>query len=262
MKTRIEFGVASHVGMVRTENQDCYGHFPTSANGQAGDGVQLFIVADGMGGQRSGKLASDMAVRTVAKAYFQSADPGMAGRLEEAFRTANEAVFSYGSAHQESAGMGTTCVALVLREQHAWIAHIGDSRIYHIGKRGIAQLTNDHTKVAEMRRRGILTDEEAQTHPDRHQLYRALGVRPQADVDILSDILVGTKEHFLLCTDGVYEYVADREMHDLVMNSAPQEACDRIVLLANERGGHDNSTVCVVRVQHTNSFLEHMRWEQ
>ena len=261
MKTRIEYGVASHVGMVRSENQDCYGMFP-AVNGQAGNGVHLFIVADGMGGQRSGKLASDLAVRTVSEAYFQSADPQVASRLESAFRTANEAVFAYGSSHEDSAGMGTTCVALVLREQHASIAHIGDSRIYHIGKRGIMQLTKDHTKVAEMCRRGILTDEEAQTHPDRHQLYRALGVRAEAAVDIVPDFTVGTKEHFLLCTDGVYEYVTDQEMHDVVTSRSPQEACDRIVLLANERGGHDNSTVCVVRVQHTNSFLEHMRWEQ
>jgi protein phosphatase len=248
--------------MVRTENQDCYGMFPAGGNGTAGDGAHLFIVADGMGGQRSGKLASDLAVRAVSAAWFQSTDPEVASRLEAAFRTANEAVFAYGSAHEDSAGMGTTCVALVLREQHACIAHIGDSRIYHIGKRGIVQLTSDHTKVAEMRRRGILTEEEALTHPDRHQLYRALGVRAEATVDIVPDFTVGTKEHFLLCTDGVYEYVTDQELHDLVTSRSPQEACDRIVLLANERGGHDNSTVCVVRVQYTNSFLEHMRWEQ
>ena len=262
MKAVIEFGIATHVGMVRTENQDCYGEFPVNRRDIEDEGGKLFIVADGMGGHRAGRLASEIAVRTIAASYYETNGSSITERLQTAFQTANSVIYTHGVLHPEHAGLGTTCVALVLKDQGATIAHIGDSRVYRINKHGIWQLTQDHTKVAEMQRRGIITADEALTHPEKHHLYRALGVREGTEVDIISDISCMTREYFLLCTDGLYEYVTDAEMKKLVLSHPPQEACDRMILHANERGGHDNSTVCVARAHYTGSFLGRIKsWE-
>ncbi len=259
-KAHIEFGMATHIGMVREENQDNHGHFQQNHPGIEDEFGELFIVADGMGGHRAGRLASDLAVKTLSDTYFSTRNGTISERLQAAFRYANDMIYRESTEASDHAGMGTTCVALVLKDHRAFVGHIGDSRVYRINRSRIIQLTNDHTKVAEMHRRGIITEEEILTHPERHHLYRALGVRPEAEVDILSDISISTKEYFLLCSDGLYEYVSDDEMKQIVLSKSPQIACDTMIYMANERGGMDNSTVCVVRVDYSSSFLNRLGW--
>ncbi len=251
----ITFGACSDVGRSRSENQDSYGKFPEDSDDITLPKGQLFIVADGMGGQKGGREASTIAVDTINQYYFSDPDSDIVKSLALSLQKANEAIFDYSTTHAGYTNMGTTCSALVLKDNRAYIAHVGDSRIYRVTKGNIIQLTDDHSNVAEMQRRGMLTKEEAKHHPERSHLYRALGVRAEVSIDIIKDIQLGTSDSFLLCSDGLINHVEDDEMLKMVKKLPPQEACNELVDMANDRGGYDNITVLVVCVELTNSFL-------
>ena len=244
----LSFGNFSHVGMIRSENQDSYGKFPEGNLDLNYPGGQLFIIADGMGGQNAGREASRLAVRTLAEKYYAGERGEVVEDLRSSFAAANEAIYRKSTSGPEYHGMGTTCVALVLKNGHAFIGNIGDSRVYEIHQQGITQLTNDHSKVAEMVRRGIITKEEARTHPERSHLYRAMGPRPSAEVDFFDKIPVASNRWYLMCTDGLFNHVDDEEMRRVVLSSSPDKACRHLVQIANERGGTDNITVQVIHV--------------
>ena len=261
-KAIILFGAASDVGVVREENQDAIGSFPPDTLNIETQKGMIFIVADGMGGHRGGRTASSMAVMTIPEVYFSMRGATVAASLQRAFQTANTRIYEKSLSDPACSGMGTTCVVLVLQETNAYIGHIGDSRVYRITRNKVIQLTNDHSKVAEMVRRGIITREEARTHPERSHLYRALGVRAETDIDVIADIALTTSESFLLCSDGLYEYVDEQEMQSVVLAKKPQDACDHLVARANERGGRDNISVMIVTVNYSGSFLDKlMLWE-
>lgn len=244
----IDFGASTDVGMVRHDNQDTFGIFPPDGNNDLPSRGRLFIVADGMGGHKGGKVASELAVRTIGEVYFSNGNESVQESLVNAFHAANEVVSSASKKDPALSGMGTTCVAMVAKGSSVFVAHIGDSRVYHVTRESIFQLTEDHTAVGEMQRRGILTAEEARNHPDRSVLYRALGTKPEAAADVQSELIVFGEEWFVLCTDGLSNMVADDEIHDITVAQPPQNACNQLVSLANERGGIDNITVIVVRV--------------
>jgi protein phosphatase len=247
VKTLI-IGSSTHVGRVRADNQDFFGKFPGDSLDLSAPKGQLFIVADGMGGHKAGRMASELAVNTLSKTYFSSTSVDILESLRAAFQAANTEIFTYGSNNPGFTGMGTTCCALVLRDGRAFIGHIGDSRIYQITKRRITQLTQDHSKVAEMVRRGIITKEEARTHPERSHLYRALGTRPTLEADFFDDIPLTRTKSFLMCTDGLYNHIEEWELHQTVLSHAPQEACTLLVDMANDRGGQDNITVQIIQL--------------
>jgi serine/threonine protein phosphatase PrpC len=256
----VTFGSASDVGVVREENQDCLGKFPEESLDFSTPPGLLFVVADGMGGHRGGRVASQLAVQAMAEKYFMApANESVAHRLKEAVNAANTRIYEYSLEHPDFNGMGTTCVALVLAGDKACIAHVGDSRIYRISNKKIMQLTEDHSKVAEMERRGILTKEEARLHPERSQLYRALGIRPKMEVDINDGIALRPGDYFVLCSDGLSNMVEDDEINEIVLKHPPQEACDVLVDLANQRGGFDNITVEVVQIDGSDSFLNKLK---
>jgi serine/threonine protein phosphatase PrpC len=245
---KISFGNESHIGSVRSENQDSFGKFPDGNLDLNCPGGQLFVIADGMGGQNAGREASTIAVREIGAAYYAGTEPSVVGNLRRAFSAANEAIYRKSGTGPQYRGMGTTCVALVLRDGHAYIGNIGDSRVYKVNHRGITQITHDHSKVAEMVRRGIISREEARNHPERSHLYRAMGPRPSAEVDFFDDMPLSSSRCYLMCTDGLFNHVEDEEMRQIVLAQAPERACRQLIQLANERGGSDNITVQVVRV--------------
>lgn len=247
-KASITFGSCSDVGMVRHENQDYYGKFPEDTLDVTSPKGQLFIVADGMGGHEGGREASEMAVQSIQEAFFSDPTEPITESLRKAFAVANANIYEFSMVNPRFMSMGTTCSALVVKDNHGYIGHIGDSRIYRITESSIAQLTDDHSKVAEMQRRGIITKEEAKYHPERSQLYRAVGVRPAAEGDVMNNIELHANEYFLLCTDGLVNFVEDNELKDVVLSHEPQEACEALVALANQRGGSDNITAIVVRI--------------
>lgn len=234
-------GVASVPGRTRTENEDAYGHF-WGENEEDG----LFIVADGMGGHVRGQEASETAVTVIRDVYFDCSEEPVPGRLRRAFHRANEVVHAEADADEQERSMGTTATALALVGGRPYVAHVGDSRAYRFRDGTGRQLTHDHTLVQEMRRDGILTDEQAQTHPRRGTLTQAIGVQPTIEVELVEVEAPRTGDHFLLCTDGL-EALSEEKLRTVVLEKAPQAACEQLVELTNERGGYDNATALVVQ---------------
>lgn len=255
MVRTITFGSATHPGMVRKDNQDNSGKFPADSLDLSTPKGQLFIIADGMGGHQAGRKASEMAVQHLAETYLATPEDDILAALRLGFGKANEQIYRCSLENPEYRGMGTTCSALVLKGSRGFFGHVGDSRIYRIGKRKMQQLTKDHSKVAELVRRGILSKEEARHHPERSHLYRALGTRPAAEVDFSDEIVLDSSKTFLLCSDGLFNHVEEKEMQKIALAYAPEEACKALIELANQRGGTDNITVQVVKLTVATSLL-------
>jgi len=244
----VSFAQRSEVGRVRTENQDSCGKFPEASWSLAEPQGLLFVVADGMGGHMRGREASALAVQTLQEDYFANPSPTIAARLQRAFHSANARIYEYAQSFADDHVMGTTCSALLLKDAMAYIAHVGDSRIYRINRDGIWQLTHDHTEAADLVQRGILTEHEAQNHPERSMLTRALGIELTLEVDLRESIPIQIGDYFLLCTDGLVKVDA-QEIKKAVIKQAPEQACEQLIQLALARGGHDNVTVQVARVK-------------
>ncbi len=143
--------------------------------------------------------------------------------------------------------MGTTCTVMALVNGHLHMAHVGDSRAYRIDKHGMQQLTRDHTLVEELRRQGVLTADEARTHPRRHALTRALGIQPDLKVDVHEAMPVVAAQSYLLGSDGLAP-VSEEEVWQVILTEPPQQACEHLVQMANDRGGPDNITVLIVSI--------------
>lgn len=241
------FSGLSDRGWVRTENEDSYGKFPEDNHDLTHPAGQLFVVADGMGGHLGGREASSIAVKTVQETFFRNPQQDVAERLRHAFEAANSQILTSASQDPHLFGMGTTCTALVLQVDRVCVAHVGDSRAYRINSSTIERLTRDHSHVEDLRRQGILTEKEAREHPSRSILNRALGSEDTIEIDILEDISLESGDHFLLCTDGLAK-VEREELEEIVLKYSPETACKKLIQLANDRGGEDNVTVQIVRI--------------
>jgi PPM family protein phosphatase len=250
----LRFGQSTDVGMVRTNNQDAVlSFFYTSRSAEERPDFGLFIVADGMGGHHDGEKASAMTIRTVAaqitnNIYLPLLNGGIEDRpplseiLVEAVQKANSDVIS-----QVPEG-GTTVTAAALIGDLAYIVHVGDSRAYLITKDGLEQITRDHSLVQRLIELDQLTSEEAAGHPQTNVLYRAIGQSETLEVDAITRRLP-PNSRLLLCSDGLWNQVKDKELGEIVMaHDNPQEACDKLVALANTRGGTDNITAILLQV--------------
>jgi serine/threonine protein phosphatase PrpC len=173
-----------------------------------------------------------------------------------AVKEANETIYTKAQNSKDFKKMGTTCVILIIKGDIASIAHVGDSRIYKIENNDIEQLTIDHTQVQEMLNRGILTPKEAEHHPSRSILARALGADSTVECDIKADIPLKAGQIFLLCTDGLAN-VNPGEIKEIVKSYDPENACNKLIRLANDRGGRDNVTVQIIKVKsHQNIYQQ------
>ncbi len=250
----ITFGQASDVGMVRNNNQDAiYSFFSTLRSSEEHPDFGLFIVADGMGGHHDGEKASAITVRTVAlevtKTIFA---PLLAGDTQdqppitEAITAAIEKANAEVIRHVPDGG--TTFTAACIIGDLAYISHVGDSRIYLITKDSIDQLTRDHSLVQRLIELDQLTPAEAAEHPNKNMLYRALGQNELVEIDITTRRLP-PKSRLLLCSDGLWNQVENNELLDVVKQAAtPQDACNKLVALANKRGGNDNISVVILNM--------------
>ena len=252
IKLEIDYAGISDIGKVRPENQDTLGKFPEYTNDIYRPKGILFIIADGMGGHEKGKIASNIAVETIGKNYFSIYSKNISESLRQAFEIANDKIFNYSSKELQSRKMGTTCTALVLNNNNAFIAHIGDSRIYGISDNNIKQLTHDHTAVNEMFRKGILSREEADIYPNKSMLVRAMGVESQIDIEIKDNIHIKSGDYFVLCSDGLSS-INKNEIKEIVLSNSPEEASKIFVNLANERDGKDNVSVQVIKIKYANT---------
>jgi PPM family protein phosphatase len=250
------YGLGSDVGMVRNNNQDSmFAMFSSTVSVEDQPDFGLFIVADGMGGHHDGERASAIAVRSIAKhvvdnfyrslvgAASPDADrPIISEVLSEAFQKANEMVSA------EIPEGGTTVTAAALLGDLVYIAHVGDSRAYMITSESIEQITRDHSLVQRLIELDQLTPEEAAAHPQRNVLYRAIGQSENLEVDVLTHRLPANAR-LLLCSDGLWNQVSEQSLLQIVQSSrGPQDACDHLITLANDRGGPDNITVLLVQV--------------
>jgi protein phosphatase len=215
----------------------------------------LFAVADGMGGHAAGEVASKLAIDTLQEVLRRDA-PGHslattdeAGTwLREAVVEANRRIWDSIRLHEERRGMGTTVVALLRAGDDAVIGHVGDSRIYLLRGDTLHRMTSDHSWVNEQVKLGLLSDDEAQRHPMRNIVTRALGSRPEVAVDLVTaGVLPG--DVFVLCSDGLNTMLADDEIRAIVASHRedPEAASTELVHAANQRGGEDNVTVVVIR---------------
>ncbi|MBK6433155.1 Stp1/IreP family PP2C-type Ser/Thr phosphatase [Candidatus Amarolinea dominans] len=238
----------SDVGRARDHQEDASGIFKPSDPALLARRGELFIVADGMGGHNAGEVASQMALSELQRVYFSDASPDPQAALAQSLQAANQAIYQLSRADARQMGMGTTVAMAVVRNQEIFISNVGDSRVYLIRSGQISQVTRDHSWVEEQVRAGVLTPEQAHSHPQRNIITRALGTGPTVEPEFytgamqLGDILV-------LCSDGLTGHVADAEILLLAGENPPRVAAQRLIELANERGGSDNITALVVRAE-------------
>ncbi|MFN8524111.1 MAG: Stp1/IreP family PP2C-type Ser/Thr phosphatase [Chloroflexota bacterium] len=239
-------GQRTDKGRVRSDNEDSILCEPADDARVTGQGL-FCAVADGMGGHAAGEVASRMAVET-ARDVFYNVEAESAGlALAQAIRVANHEIYVAGEDDPSRNHMGSTMTALVIQGDAAVVAHVGDSRCYLLQDGAIRQVTRDHSWVAEQVEAGTLTAEEARTHPRRNVITRALGLRPDVEVEVYTEPLAaGTV--LVLCSDGLHGLVTDQEINTIASSLAPQLAAERLVDLANERGGPDNISAIVVHM--------------
>lgn len=231
-------------GKVRSSNQDSY------AAGEFRNGVAWAVVCDGMGGSVGGNIASSTAVRSISErittAYRENmSSSSIRNLLVTAITNANFEIFDMATANPELSGMGTTVVAAIMDEETLYVAHAGDSRAYVLDKKGITQITRDHSLVQKMIENGEITAEEATRHPSKNLITRALGVDENLRVDF-NEAPCAEGTMLLICTDGLTNYVSDDEILETVLGGRHTDFAGTLVDLANEHGGGDNITVVAV----------------
>jgi len=251
---KLTLGCASDVGQMRHHNEDVLLTLETSQLGdQAIDTLGWFALADGMGGHQSGEKASALAVRVVTHSLLteilrpylfneprDASQPSLSEVLVNAVQAANKAV------HDKVPDGGTTLTCALVLGSRLYLAHVGDSRAYLFAGDKLRQITRDHSLVDRLVELGQISSDEALNHPQRNVLYRAVGQGEALEVDTYIESLPSTYR-LLLCCDGLWGMVGDDQLTQVVRSApTPQEACDRLVELANAAGGKDNITVAVV----------------
>jgi serine/threonine protein phosphatase PrpC len=242
-KLNLEVGARTETGYVRNENQDRMSWAPVPWG-------QLYIIADGMGGHAGGSKAAELTIRGLEKSLTEaSKNLPVEEAIHNAFKKTNRDV--YDQAHMgdpTTEGMGSTAVMLLIFNQIAKIAHVGDSRAYLYRKGKLSQLTKDHTQVQRMVDAGMLTPEQARNHPSASILDRAIGNRPNVTIDISSDLILKNGDGILLCSDGLSGYADDQEIEAAMDDSlTSQENVDRLINMALQKGGGDNVTIQFIR---------------
>ncbi|MBP1757303.1 MAG: protein phosphatase [Firmicutes bacterium] len=249
MTEKLKFAAASHVGLVRENNEDSY------AIVYPGVGYPLaLILADGMGGHSKGEVASRIAVEFIASFLREDlvtprslADIGK--RLPELIKKANIKVYLASLDHEENRGMGTTLTTLVIKNDRLTFAHIGDCRAYLLHNNILKQLTIDHTLVQEMVDAGSLTAEETQNHPRRNVLTRALGFPEFISPDV-AQVPVAAGDTIILCSDGLHGFVPDQAIARFAQAAeSPEQLVDQLIQAALSAGGEDNVTILAVQVK-------------
>jgi protein phosphatase len=247
----LEFVSLTDVGRVRDHNEDYLGHSSPATPAQARSHGWLFVLADGVGGQEKGEVASKTAVESMVAAFPNTKDgESHSTVLQRLVQQANTSVFEASvTGARSSAGMATTIVACALRYDRVSVAHVGDSRCYLIRNGKAAQITRDHTIASEQVRLGLVTAQEAAEGETSHILSRSLGTELVANIDT-NDHQVFAGDVLLLCSDGLHGSVDGSEMAAVCGHGQDLPgAAQKLVALANDRGGGDNISVQLIRVR-------------
>jgi protein phosphatase len=241
-------GAITDVGKVRAINED---------NLIVEENLGLFMVADGVGGQNAGEVASKMVVETI-RSHLNDKENPLVGENREEFsqdtnrmlsgiRLTNSAIYEAGQRNSKQRGMGTTISSVFINGDVMSLAHVGDSRIYRIRGERLERLTMDHSMVEEQLRRGVITEEEAAESKYKNVITRALGAEEKIEIDADEEVLLD-RDKILLCTDGLTDMVGDEEILRMILRNGddPQKACEQLVDVANGKGGMDNITVILL----------------
>ncbi len=239
-----EFGNHTDIGRVRQANEDYLGYFNT-LNGH------VFVVCDGMGGHLGGATAAQTATDSIRTFFEHRYYEFPHEALRQALLFANGQIHAAAQQNPQLRGMGTTCVLVLYRKGEVWFAHVGDSRIYRLSGGRLERLTRDHSYVQQLMDQGLLTEAEAENHPRRNELTRALGTSREVLVDVSGQPLMpGYGDVLLLCTDGLTGLLSDEAIRQELMAAGPvQHRAMRLVERANEAGGYDNITVQLIGFQ-------------
>lgn len=234
----------SDIGQQRSENQD------RVKIGMIGENSALAVVCDGMGGANSGSLASEIAHNAVydkiAGNYRENADMNsIRNLLLTSVSAANALVYQKSQESEENSGMGTTCVAVLVRGKQVFVANVGDSRAYLLTPSGISQITNDHTLVEMLYEQGQISREEADSHSMKNVITKAVGVERDVETDYF-EIENDCNFTVLLCSDGLYNYCDNELLYDTVFGQNLDEAASKLVAHANLEGGRDNITIALM----------------
>ncbi|WP_033829268.1 Stp1/IreP family PP2C-type Ser/Thr phosphatase [Bacillus andreraoultii] len=236
-------------GKVRNHNEDHVGIFTDN------DGNSLAVVADGMGGHLAGDVASRMTIELIQQ-LWETDQPKITTAenaiewFTNSIQMINEKIYHYANENPECKGMGTTFVAALCTENFVTVAHIGDSRCYILNSHGFQQLTDDHSLVNELVKSGQISKEDAEHHPRKNVLLRALGTEPAVQIDTVTvELEVG--DYIILCTDGLSNKVSDSEIKEVLKTEQDlAEKADRLIQMANDNGGEDNITLAIIYKDH------------
>ncbi len=240
-----QLGFKSNTGAVREKNEDACFVIPSH---------NVYVVADGVGGNNAGEIASRTAVQGVAEYVTEvpidgcETDEEICSYFIDCIAEINQQVYRLGHQHKENRGMATTIVLTYLRDDKAYIMNVGDSRAYLLRNNELQQITEDHTYVNELVRSGVITKEEAETHSQRNVITRAIGAEPFVKSDFYRT-QIESGDILMLCSDGLYGEVEEQQMIDILnMDESMSQICNLLVDAAIEGGGRDNITVVCLKV--------------
>lgn len=233
----LKYTAETDKGKVREMNEDNF-----LATGK------LFAVADGMGGHQGGEVASKIAIDVLRNTFEQCGNENIENCLRKSFKHANQVIFEQAQKNTDLSGMGTTLTAAVVVKDKIYLGHVGDSRAYLLASDTLNLLTQDHSLMAQMVSEGKISEKEAQDHPLKSMITRALGAASEIQVDISSKgVVKGDK--LLLATDGLTSMLSDEEILSVLKpNSSPKKICQSLIKKTNARGGLDNVTVVLVEI--------------
>lgn len=240
-----EFGNITDKGCVRPNNEDYMGYFQTQ-NGH------LFVVCDGMGGHKAGEKASQLSVEVFKSFFSDTYHHNPQEALYQAACRANKVVYETAQKYSDFSGMGTTLVAALIRDNTVFYVHIGDSRLYYYeqSSQTLHRITKDHSFVQELVDAGIITDAEAENHPRKNEIKRAVGIHPEVEPDVcVLPLQPADNDLLLLCSDGLNSMISDGQIKEIVADSSLKimPKTQKLVEAAKNAGGYDNITVQLIR---------------
>ena len=252
-------GMITDVGQVRTIDEDSILAADLSFGiNSENEKFLLLAVADGMGGHAKGEEASKIALNTLTKSVVPElfGEKSFTELLENGIKNANQEILDYTSKNPESSGMGTTAVCALVKGNDVHLANVGDSRAYVISNDEIRRVTKDHSYVQALIDEGKITEEEAREHPQKNVITKAVGIMESVEPDTMK-LTLDNDESLLLCCDGVIAHLPDEDIHKIICDADdPQNACQQIVDLANERGGTDNISLIILSPKNEDETID------
>ena len=238
----MNYSVLTDIGRARSQNQDAV--FATDE--AVGSLPNLFVVADGMGGHKAGEYASNQAIALVKREVASDTESEPVQIINQGITTANNSIYEEAAQDATKSGMGTTMVVATIFDHHMCVGNVGDSRLYVYREGQLQQITQDHSVVGEMVRKGEMPKEQARNHPKRNLITRAVGAEKEIRVDFFDETLADG-DLVLMCTDGVTSMVEEKQIEEVLASGVSlQEKANRLVELANDNGGRDNITIIII----------------